>query len=179
MTRRSAKLLGSRREIEGQPLPLERGGEGIADPDVDSDGRARADLGRGAWRAARHGEVFDLAGVPGRRAAARADLRHVAGQAVPDLISALHKSVRGSDPRDAALFYLARCSMPARTRSICMRGTWCGCVRGSRHGRPTGAGASASPTRDTYEHLGTPEGKLTLAGACVSLATAPKIRGRL
>ena len=89
-----------------------------------------------------------------------------------NLISALHKSVRGSDP-DAALYYLAACSMPARTRSILARRVVRMAVEDIGLADPQ-ALAICNAAKDAYDFLGSPEGELALAQAVVYFATAPK-----
>jgi putative ATPase len=71
---------------------------------ADGDGRAVLTLAEEVWRAARDGEVFDpedLQDIVQRRA----PIYDKGQDGHYNLISALHKSVRGSDP-DAALYYL-------------------------------------------------------------------------
>ncbi|MCA3252394.1 MAG: replication-associated recombination protein A [Pseudomonadota bacterium] len=89
-----------------------------------------------------------------------------------DLISALHKSVRGSDP-DAALYWLARMldagvdPRYAARRIVRMASEDIGLAdpRGLR---------LALDAAEVYERLGSPEGELALAEAVVYLAVAPK-----
>ena len=89
-----------------------------------------------------------------------------------NLISALHKSLRGSDPQ-AALYYLARMLVAGeeplyRPAPPDPRGDG-----GHRPRRPAGAGAV--PRREgRYDFLGSPEGELAIVQACLYLATAPK-----
>ncbi|MCH7345704.1 replication-associated recombination protein A [Pelomonas sp. CA6] len=89
-----------------------------------------------------------------------------------DVISALHKSVRGSDP-DAALYWLVRMldgGVDARyiTRRLIRMASEDIGLADPRALRLTLDAA------DTYERLGSPEGELTLAQAVVYLAIAPK-----
>ncbi len=89
-----------------------------------------------------------------------------------NLISALHKSVRGSDP-DAALYWLARMLAAGEDplyiarRMIRMASEDIGLADPQ-------ALQQALAARDAYEQLGSPEGELALAQAAVYLATAPK-----
>ena len=94
-----------------------------------------------------------------------------AGDVHYDLLSALQKSVRGSDP-DAALFYLAKILAGGDLISACRRLQ----VMASED---IGAAypAAVSITRaacESAKELGLPEGAIPLANACVILATAPK-----
>jgi putative ATPase len=89
-----------------------------------------------------------------------------------NLISALHKSVRGSDP-DAALYYLARMLTAGEDPLFLARRL----VRMANEDiglADPQAVVQALAAKDTYEFLGSPEGELALAQATVYLATAPK-----
>ena len=89
-----------------------------------------------------------------------------------DLISALHKSVRGSDP-DASLYWLARMLAAGENpryvgrRLIRMASEDIGLAAPD-------ALARAVAAFDAYERLGSPEGELALAQATIELACAPK-----
>jgi len=89
-----------------------------------------------------------------------------------NLVSALHKSVRGSDP-DAALYWLARMlaggedPMFLARRLVRMASEEIGMAD------PT-ALLVANAAKDAYHFLGSPEGELALAQAVLHLATAPK-----
>ena len=73
---------------------------------ADGDGRASLTLAEEVWRAARKDEVFDSAKLQ-EIVQRRAPIYDKAQDGHYNLICALHKSVRGSDP-DAALYYLCR-----------------------------------------------------------------------
>lgn len=94
------------------------------------------------------------------------------GEAFYDQISALHKSVRGSDP-DAALYWLVRMldgGVDARylaRRLIRMASE----EIGNADNRALGVAVNAA---EAYERLGSPEGDLALAHAATYLAVAPK-----
>jgi putative ATPase len=89
-----------------------------------------------------------------------------------NLISALHKSVRGSDP-DAALYYLARMLVAGEDplyiarRLVCMANEDIGLADPQ-------AVHQALAAKEVFDFLGSPEGELALAQAVVYLATAPK-----
>ena len=89
-----------------------------------------------------------------------------------NLVSALHKSVRGSDP-DAALYYLARMLVAGEDPLFIARRL----VRMANEDiglADPQALHQALAAKDTYDFLGSPEGELALAQAAVYLATAPK-----
>jgi putative ATPase len=89
-----------------------------------------------------------------------------------NLISALHKSVRGSDP-DAALYWLARMLTGGEDPLFVARRLVRMASEDIGEADPQ-ALVIAIAAKDAYDFLGSPEGELALAQACVHLATAPK-----
>lgn len=89
-----------------------------------------------------------------------------------NLISALHKSVRGSDP-DAALYYLARMLVAGEDPLFLARRIVRMAIEDVGLAEPE-AIHQALAAKDTYDFLGSPEGELALAQAVLYLATAPK-----
>lgn len=89
-----------------------------------------------------------------------------------DLISALHKSVRGSDP-DAALYWLARMLAGGEDPLYIARRLVRMAVEDIGLADPQ-ALAQTNAAKDAYDFLGSPEGELALAQATLYLATAPK-----
>ena len=89
-----------------------------------------------------------------------------------NLISALHKSVRGSDP-DASLYWLARMLDGGEDRLFIARRLVRMAIEDIGLADPQ-ALVQALAAKDVYDFLGTPEGELALAQATVYLATAPK-----
>ena len=89
-----------------------------------------------------------------------------------NLISALHKTVRGSDP-DAALYYLARMLDAGEDPLYLGRRLVRMAVEDIGMADPQ-ALVVANAAKDAYDYLGSPEGELALAQATVYLATAPK-----
>ena len=154
-----------------KPLPLDEGARASLVRMADGDGRAALTLAEEVWRAAREGETFsaeDLQEIVQRRA----PVYDKAQDGHYNLISALHKAVRGSDP-DAALYYLARMfdagedPLYLGRRLVRMASEDIGLADPQ-------ALAVANAAKDAYDYLGSPEGELALAQACVYLATAPK-----
>jgi putative ATPase len=92
-----------------------------------------------------------------------------------NLISALHKSVRGSDP-DAALYWLARMLNGGEDPLYLARRIVRMAVEDIGEADPLSI-LVANAAKDTYDFLGSPEGELALAQAVVHLATAPKSVG--
>jgi putative ATPase len=165
------KLLFRAETCERRALPL--------DPDArlslvrmaDGDGRAALSLVEEVWRAANPGEIFDtamLVSIVQRRA----PIYDKAQEGHYNLISALHKSVRGSDP-DAALYYLARMLDAGEDPLFIARRVVRMAVEDIGLADPE-ALSVAIAAKDAYDFLGSPEGELAIANAVIYAATAPK-----
>jgi putative ATPase len=89
-----------------------------------------------------------------------------------NLISALHKSVRGSDP-DAALYWFARMVEGGEDLLYVARRVVRMAIEDIGLADPRGLSISLA-AKDAYDFLGSPEGELAIAEAIVYLATAPK-----
>jgi putative ATPase len=89
-----------------------------------------------------------------------------------NLISALHKSIRGSDP-DAALYWLARMLEGGEEPLFIARRLVRAAMEDIGTADPT-ALMVAVAAKDAYDFLGSPEGEIGLAQTVVHLATAPK-----
>ncbi|MFN3764700.1 MAG: replication-associated recombination protein A, partial [Aliihoeflea sp.] len=100
------RLLARAEEAEALPLPLNDEARAVLLRMADGDGRAALTLAEEIWRAAGSDEIFDADGIQ-RIVQRRAPVYDKGQDGHYNLISALHKAVRGSDP-DAALYYLAR-----------------------------------------------------------------------
>ena len=88
------------------------------------------------------------------------------------VISALHKSIRGSDPQ-AALYYLARMLTAGEEPLYVLRRLTRAAVEDVGLADPQ-ALQQCLLAKDAYDFLGSPEGELAIAQACLYLATAPK-----
>jgi putative ATPase len=89
-----------------------------------------------------------------------------------NLISALHKSIRGSDP-DAALYWLARMLTGGEDPLFIARRLIRAAAEDIGEADPISL-VLANAAKDTYDFLGSPEGEIALAQLTVHLATAPK-----
>ena len=138
---------------------------------ADGDGRAALTLAEEVWRAARDGETFDPAGLVAV-VQRRAPIYDKAQEGHYNLISALHKSVRGSDP-DAALYYLARMLDAGEDPLFLARRIVRMASEDIGLADPQ-ALVVANAAKDAYDFLGSPEGELAIAEAVVYVATAPK-----
>jgi putative ATPase len=165
------KLLQRAEAIEGRALPLDDDARAALVRMADGDGRASLTLAEEIWRAARAGEVFDpqkLADVVQRRA----PIYDKGQDGHYNLISALHKSVRGSDP-DAALYYLCRMLDAGEDPLFLARRIVRMASEDIGMADPQ-ALVIANAAKDAYDFLGSPEGELAIAQAVVYVATAPK-----
>ncbi|HET8534035.1 MAG TPA: replication-associated recombination protein A [Sphingomicrobium sp.] len=89
-----------------------------------------------------------------------------------NLISALHKSIRGSDPQ-AALYYLARMLVAGEERLYVIRRLTRAAVEDIGMADPN-ALLQCLAAKEMYDFLGSPEGEIGIVQACLYLATAPK-----
>jgi putative ATPase len=89
-----------------------------------------------------------------------------------NLISALHKSIRGSDPQ-AALYYLARMLTAGEEPLYLLRRLTRAAVEDIGLADPN-ALVQCIAAKDSYDFLGSPEGELAIVQACLYLAAAPK-----
>ena len=89
-----------------------------------------------------------------------------------NLISALHKSIRGSDPQ-AALYYLARMLTAGEQPLFLLRRLTRAAMEDIGLADPQ-ALVQCLAAKDAYDFLGSPEGELALVQACLYLAVAPK-----
>jgi putative ATPase len=166
-----AALLERAETLEGRALPLTDEARGVLIRMADGDGRASLTLAEEVWRAAGEGETFDAEALQ-EIVQRRAPIYDKSQDGHYNLISALHKSVRGSDP-DAALYYLARMFDAGEDPLFIGRRLVRMAVEDIGLADPQ-ALAIANAAKDAYDFLGSPEGELALAQACVYLATAPK-----
>lgn len=165
------QLLLRAEAVEGRALPLDDDARVMLISMADRDGRAALTLAEEVWRAAREGETFDpnaLQDVVQRRA----PIYDKGQDGHYNLISALHKSVRGSDP-DAALYYLARMLDAGEQPLFIARRLVRMAMEDIGLADPQ-ALTIAVAAKDAYEYLGSPEGELALAEVTIYLASAPK-----
>lgn len=165
------ELLARRAEAEtGRPLPLTPDARRAILEMADGDGRALLNLAEQVFGWA--GETpLDRDGLT-RRLSRRAPKYDKSGEEHYNLISALHKSVRGSDP-DAALYWLARMLLGGEDPRFLARRITRMAVEDIGLADPAAQGVCLEAWQ-TYERLGSPEGELALAQAVIYLALAPK-----
>ena len=166
------ELLARAEKEEKRPLPLDKDAREALIVMADGDGRAAINLAD---------EVF-AAVAPGSKPLNREALSTFVQKRAPlydksreghyNLISALHKSVRGSDP-DAALYWLARMLDGGEDRLFLARRLVRMAIEDIGLADPR-ALRFALDACETFERLGSPEGELALAEAALYLAVAPK-----
>ena len=165
------ELLAQRAEKElEKPLPLDGPARDALLNMADGDGRALLNLIEqvSAWKTDKKLTVDDLT----KRLMKRAAKYDKSGDEHYNLISALHKSVRGSDP-DAALYWFARMLAGGEDPRFLARRITRMAVEDIGLADPQ-AQAVCLQSWETYERLGSPEGELALAQAVTYLALAPK-----
>jgi putative ATPase len=166
------KLLVRAEALEGRPLGVDADARDALKGMADGDGRTILNLAEEVFAAVGKGEK------PIERAALikivqrRAPLYDKSRDGHYNLISALHKSVRGSDP-DAALYWLARMLAGGENPLFLCRRLVRMAVEDIGLADPQ-ALVQCLAAKDTFDFLGSPEGELALAQATVYLATAPK-----
>jgi putative ATPase len=165
------KLLARAEAIEGKPLPLDLEARAALLRMADGDGRAVLTLAEEIWRAAQADQIFDVAALS-EIVQRRAPIYDKAQEGHYNLISALHKAVRGSDP-DAALYYLARMLDAGEAPLFLARRIVRMAIEDIGLADPQ-ALVIANAAKEAYDFLGSPEGELALAQAVIYVATAPK-----
>jgi putative ATPase len=161
-------LLDRAEALEG-PLPVDDDGRAALLALADGDGRALLNLAEKLY--ALGGGPHDAASVE-RLLSRRVPLHDRAGDGHYNLISALHKSVRGSDA-DAALYWLARLLAGGEDPLYVARRLARMAVEDVGLADPQAIHQTIA-ARQVFEQLGSPEGDLALAQATVYLALAPK-----
>ena len=153
----------------GKPLPLSSGAREALRSMADGDGRYLLNLAEELSRIETPlEEAADLA----RTVQKRAPLYDKAQEAHYNLISALHKSLRGSDP-DAALYWLARMLAAGEDPRYIARRLVRFAVEDVGLADPA-ALPQAIAAWQAFERIGSPEGELALAQCVVYLGAAPK-----
>ena len=164
-----AKLLTRAEDLEG-PLPLTGEARTALIASADGDGRFLLNQAETLYNA-QIGEPLgpqELGQFLQRRVAVYDKDR----EGHYNLISALHKSVRGSDPQ-AALYYLARMLVAGEEPLYVLRRLVRMAVEDIGLADPD-ALHQCLAAKEAYEFLGSPEGELAIAQACLYVATAPK-----
>jgi len=166
------ELLRRAEAEEGRPLPLDADAREALKSMADGDGRAVINLADEVYAATPTGAKPIARDALVKLVQRRAPLYDKSREGHYNLISALHKSVRGSDP-DAALYWLARMLDGGEDPLFLARRIVRMAIEDIGLADPQ-AVVQAIAAKDTYDFLGSPEGELALAQAVLYLATAPK-----
>ncbi len=167
-----AGLLMRAEQLENRPLPLKPDARDALTGMADGDGRALLNLAEDVYAAMPKGAAaLDVPALT-KLVQRRAPLYDKGRDGHYNLISALHKSVRGSDP-DAALYWLARMLAAGEDPLFLARRLVRMAVEDIGIADPQ-ALVQTLAAKDAYDFLGSPEGELALAQACLYIATAPK-----
>ena len=164
------KLLDRAEELVGQTLPLTKDARDALVATADGDGRFLLNQAETLFSI----ELDDpldpaaLSALLHRRVAVYDKDR----EGHYNLISALHKSIRGSDPQ-ASLYYLARMLTAGEEPLYLLRRLTRAAVEDIGLADPQ-ALVQCLAAKDAYDFLGSPEGELAIVQACLYLATAPK-----
>jgi putative ATPase len=166
------KLLQRAEQEEGRALPLDEEARETLKAMADGDGRTALNMVEEVFGSVPAGQEALTRDAHTRLVQRRAPLYDKSRDGHYNLISALHKSVRGSDP-DASLYWLARMLDGGEDRLFIARRLVRMAIEDIGLADPQ-ALVQALAAKDVYDFLGTPEGELALAQATVYLATAPK-----
>ncbi|WP_294121580.1 replication-associated recombination protein A [Sphingomonas sp.] len=164
------KLLDRAGELEGKPIPLTPEAKEALVASADGDGRFLLNQAETLFDVGLEAPL-DPAGLASflqRRVAVYDKDR----EGHYNLISALHKSIRGSDPQ-ASLYYLARMLVAGEEPLFVLRRLIRAAVEDVGMADPQ-ALVQCIAAKEAYDFLGSPEGELAIVQACLYLATAPK-----
>ncbi|MEM9357442.1 MAG: replication-associated recombination protein A [Pseudomonadota bacterium] len=169
------ELIGRAEAVEGRALPLDEEARETLMAMADGDGRAILNLVEEVFAASPEDAGLldrdEMMGIVQRRA----PIYDKGRDGHYNLISALHKAVRGSDP-DASLYWLGRMLDGGEDRLFIARRLVRMAVEDIGLADPQ-ALTQALGAKDAFDFLGSPEGELALAQATIYLATAPKSNG--
>ena len=164
------ELIRRAEELEDRPLPVNREAREALIASADGDGRFVLN------------QVETLFSVDLEQPLSPAELSELLHRRVPvydkdreghyNLISALHKSLRGSDPQ-AALYYLARMLVAGEEPLYVLRRLTRFASEDVGLADPQ-ALVQCLAAKEMYDFLGSPEGEIGIVQACLYLATAPK-----
>jgi len=164
------KLLDRAEELIGRPLPLTPEARDALVATADGDGRFVLNQAETLFSIEVEAPLDPaaLAALLHRRVAVYDKDR----EGHYNLISALHKAIRGSDPQ-AALYYLARMLTAGEQPLFLLRRLTRAASEDIGLADPN-ALVQCIAAKETYDFLGSPEGELAIVQACLYLATAPK-----
>ena len=155
----------------GKKLPVDEDARQFMKDTADGDGRYILNLAESVWAYAQPGEIFDKESIV-KIIRSRAPVYDKGRDGHYNLISAVHKSLRGTDV-DAALYWVERMLEAGEDPKYIFRRLTRFAVEDVSMADPN-AVTQAISCWQTYERLGSPEGDLALMQLTAYLATAPK-----
>lgn len=168
------ELLQRAERETGRKLPVDEEAREFMKNVADGDGRYILNLAESVWNYAQTDEVFDKDNIM-KIIRSRAPIYDKGRDGHYNLISAVHKSLRGSDV-DAALYWVARMLEAGEDPKYIFRRLTRFAVEDVSLADPN-AVSQAIACWQTFERLGSPEGDLALMQLTAYLATAPKSVG--
>lgn len=165
------EILQRAEKEEGKPLPLEPEARDFIKEIADGDGRYILNIAENIWSYAQTGELFSKDQII-HIIQSRAPIYDKGRDGHYNLISAVHKSLRGSDV-DAALYWVARMLVAGEDPRYLLRRLLRFAIEDVSLADPN-AVTQAISCIETYERLGSPEGELAVMQLAAYLATAPK-----
>ena len=166
-------LQRAEREL-GKKLPVDDEARRFMKETADGDGRYILNLAESVWAYAQPGEIFDKDSIV-KIIRSRAPVYDKGRDGHYNLISAVHKSLRGTDV-DAALYWVARMIEAGEDPKYILRRLTRFAVEDVSLADPN-AVTQAIACWETYDRLGSPEGDLAVFQLTAYLATAPKSVG--
>ncbi len=167
-------LLQRAEKEEGVALPIDAEAREFIKEIADGDGRYILNIAENIWAYAQEGEIFNKEQII-HIIQSRAPIYDKGRDGHYNLISAVHKSMRGSDV-DAALYWVARMLVAGEDPRYLLRRLLRFAIEDVSLADPN-AVTQAISCIETYERLGSPEGELAVMQLAAYLATAPKSAG--
>lgn len=164
-------LLERAEKEEGHKLPVDEEARDFIKEIADGDGRYILNIAENIWSYAQNGETFNKEQIL-NIIRSRAPIYDKGHDGHYNLISAVHKSLRGSDV-DAALYWVSRMLVAGEDPRYILRRLLRFSVEDVSLADPN-AVSQAIACNETYERLGSPEGELAIMQLTAYLATAPK-----
>ena len=168
------ELLKRAEKNVGKKLPINDEAREFIKEIADGDGRYILNIAENIWSYAKDGEIFDKEQII-KIIRSRAPIYDKGRDGHYNLISAVHKSLRGSDV-DAALYWAARMLIAGEDPRYLLRRLLRFSIEDVSLADPNAVNQAVSCI-ETYERLGSPEGELAVMQLVAYLATAPKSAG--
>lgn len=168
------ELLQRAEKQEGHKLPINDEARTFIKEIADGDGRYILNIAENIWAYAKSGEIFNKEDII-KIIRSRAPVYDKGRDGHYNLISAVHKSMRGSDV-DAALYWVSRMLVSGEDPRYILRRLLRFSIEDVSLADPNAVNQAVACC-ETYERLGSPEGDLAVLQLTAYLATAPKSAG--